>query len=122
VVRILIRIKSVVPPIVPAPSAKEEKVAVLMHVALYGFMLCMPILGWLIISSHGNSVPFWGIHLPALMGENKELHEIFHEMHEVGATIGYLLIGLHAVAGLLHHYKLKDNTLIRISFLKDKSK
>ena len=34
--------------------------------------------------------------------------------HELGGTIGYWLIGLHAVAGLGHHYLIKDNTLLRM--------
>ena len=34
--------------------------------------------------------------------------------HELGGTIGYWLIGLHAVAGLAHHYLIKDNTLLRM--------
>jgi len=28
--------------------------------------------------------------------------------------VGYFLIGLHAVAGLYHHYVVKDNTLRRM--------
>ena len=29
-------------------------------------------------------------------------------------TIGYWLIGLHAVAALFHHYLMRDNTLLRM--------
>jgi superoxide oxidase len=30
------------------------------------------------------------------------------------ATIGYWLIGLHALAGIYHHYVVRDNTLLRM--------
>jgi len=35
-------------------------------------------------------------------------------VHELGASIGYWLIGLHAFAGLYHHYIQRDNTLTRM--------
>jgi superoxide oxidase len=117
-IRIGVRLSTKIPAIIPAPNTKQTVVAKLMHIALYIFMIAMPLLGWLIISTHGSSVPFWGLQLPPLVGESKELHHLFHEMHEMGATLGYFLIGLHAAAGLFHHYKLKDNTLLRMSFLK----
>lgn len=48
------------------------------------------------------------------MGENKALGDLFKEIHETGGTIGYYLIGLHAVAALFHHYVMRDNTLVRM--------
>jgi len=30
------------------------------------------------------------------------------------ATVGYYLVGLHAVAALFHHYFIKDDTLKRM--------
>jgi cytochrome b561 len=32
----------------------------------------------------------------------------------LGGTIGYWLIGLHALAGIAHHYYYRDNTLLRM--------
>ena len=40
--------------------------------------------------------------------------DLFGEVRVFGGTIGYWLIGLHAVAGLGHHYLIKDNTLLRM--------
>ena len=36
------------------------------------------------------------------------------EQMKNGVVAGYPLIGLHAVAGLGHHYLIKDNTLLRM--------
>jgi len=48
------------------------------------------------------------------VGENKALADLFKEIHETGATVGYFLIGLHAAAALFHHYVVRDNTLRRM--------
>ena len=34
--------------------------------------------------------------------------------HERVGSWGYWLIGLHALAGLYHHYVVRDNTLLRM--------
>jgi superoxide oxidase len=116
--RLLIRNLTVIPAIIPEPQPFEKILAKSMHIALYVFMVYMPIMGWLNLNAHGRAVPFFGLELPMLIGESKELAELLEEAHEIGGTIGYVLIALHAAAGLYHHYKKKDNTLLRMSFLK----
>jgi cytochrome b561 len=77
-------------------------------------MIVMPLLGWMILSGEGKPVPFFGMQLPALITENKELARQLEEIHELGGNIGYALVGLHAAAALVHHYFNHDNTLIRM--------
>jgi cytochrome b561 len=84
------------------------------HLALYAFMIGMPIAGWLILSAEGKAIPFFGIELPALVGANEGLAEQVEEVHELGGTIGYWLIGIHAAASLFHHYVLRDRVLARM--------
>lgn len=103
-----------VPPIKPAPTKAQHMVAALIHLALYALMLGMPLAGWLILSASGKPIPFFGLQLPALIAENKELAKQIKEVHEAGGTIGYVLVGLHAAAALVHHYVTKDNTLTRM--------
>ncbi len=102
------------PEIVPTPPRWQKGLAKVVHIALYVLMIGLPILGWLMLSAKGKIIPFFGLELPALMGKNKALGDLFKEIHETGGTIGYYLIGLHAVAGLFHHYFMRDNTLVRI--------
>jgi cytochrome b561 len=52
--------------------------------------------------------------MPALVGENKGLADLLEEIHEIGGTVGYFLIGFHSAAALFHHYISRDNTLVRI--------
>ena len=105
---------STAPSIVPTPPKWQTMLAKLMHLALYALMIAMPIAGWLILSGEGDPIPFWGLELPALMAPNESLADAIQEAHEAGATIGYFLIGLHAIAGLYHHYVVRDNTLRRM--------
>ena len=77
-------------------------------------MIGMPIGGWLMLSAKGEAIPFYGLTLPALVSPNEELAELIEEIHETVGVAGYYLIGLHALAALLHHYLIRDNTLQRM--------
>jgi len=77
-------------------------------------MIGMPVLGWLILSGEGKTIPFYGMELPALIAKNKELAENVEDIHKTIAEVGYYLLGLHTLAALYHHYLVKDNTLRRM--------
>lgn len=112
--RVLARVLSPTPAIEPAPPAWQNLLAKLMHLALYALMIGAPLAGWLILSAAGKPIPFFGLELPPLIGPNKELAGQIKELHELAGTAGYWLIGLHALAGLYHHYVVRDNTLKRM--------
>lgn len=118
VIRLAVRLSSPTPAIIPTPTAIENILAKIMHIALYAFMLLMPLLGWMILSAEGHSTPFFGLELPPLIAEDHDAAERMEDFHKLGGKIGYALIGLHALAGLFHHYIKRDNTLLRISLLK----
>ena len=102
------------PPIEPRLPIWQQRLAAWTHVALYVFMIGMPLLGWLAVSAKGNPVMFFGAQLPALVGQDKGLYDSLKEIHEAIGTFGYYLIGLHAAAALFHHYVKHDNTLRRM--------
>jgi len=112
--RLAMVVTSPAPRIEPDPPGWQKLSAKVMHLALYVLMIGMPLLGWLILSGEAKPIPFFGLQLPALMGENKQWAEWVQEIHEVGGTVGYVLIGLHAAAALFHHYFVRDNTLRRM--------
>lgn len=112
--RVAIRWLGAAPRIQPEPALWQQRLAGLMHLALYAFMIAMPLLGWLTLSAAGKPIPFFGLQLPALVGADKALADSFKEIHETIGTIGYYLIGLHAAAALFHHYVARDNTLLRM--------
>lgn len=113
-VRIAGRLAGTIPPITPTPPVWQMRFAKLIHLALYAFMIAMPILGWTLLSASGKPIPFFGLVLPPLVLPDKGLAAQVKEIHETIATIGYFLIGLHALAALFHHYVVKDDTLRRM--------
>lgn len=113
-VRLFARLAGQIPDIVPQPSKLQLHIAHAFEFAIYGFMIAMPLLGWLILSAERTPVPFFGLQLPPLIGENEALADQLEEIHEVLGKAGYFLIGIHALAALAHHYIRRDNTLTRI--------
>ena len=112
-IRVLARLAQPGPPLVPGP-AWQLRLGKTVHWALYIFLIGMPLAGWLVLSTAGKPVPFFGLELPALMAPDKILSKEIKDVHETVANIGYFVIGLHAAAALFHHYVLGDNTLRRM--------
>ena len=113
-IRIAARLIWVAPHTSSAEPEWRQLAAKVTHLALYIFMIGMPIAGWLILSAEGKNIPFFGLELPALVGKDVQLAEGIEEVHELGGTIGYWLIGIHAAASLFHHYILRDRVLARM--------
>lgn len=114
IVRLAMQLRGPVPAIVPEPGRMQALLAKAGHLALYLWMLGLPVLGWLILSAEGKPIPFFGLELPPLIGRDEARAESLEELHKTVGTIGYWLIGLHAAAALFHHYAQRDNTLTRM--------
>lgn len=112
--RLVAKFVAPVPRIVPAPPRWQLLVAHGVEFAIYVFMVAMPLLGWAVLSGENQAVSFFGMQLPALIGENKALAKQLEEIHETIGEAGYFLIGMHAAAALVHHYVQRDNTLARM--------
>jgi len=69
----------------------------------------------LLLSAEGTTIPFFGMELPPLIAPSEILAETIEEIHETGSKIGYGLIAIHTIAGLVHHYIFRDDTLSRMS-------
>lgn len=114
IVRMIARAAGRTPRITPEPKTWQNVLARSVHLALYLFMICMPIAGWLVLSASGKPIPFFGLTLPPLVGENRDVAHQIKELHEAVGSVGYYLIGLHAFAALVHHYVMKDDTVRRM--------
>lgn len=114
--RILARISTPVPPIVPAPGKWFALAARALHLSLYAFLLAQPILGVLQVDYAGKLVtlPWVGWNLPTLVAPNGAAHDLVKEIHETLGTIFYWVIGAHIAAALWHHVVMRDNSLRRM--------
>lgn len=118
VLRVLWRLVHKAPPLVETLKAWEAALARVTHAALYFVMLAVPLAGWGLHSafSKGAPVGMFGLFgFPALpVGSDKPTIGMFHELHEVFATLMLVLLGLHVLAALKHQIVDKDDTLKRM--------
>lgn len=98
----------------PRLGSWSEVAAAAMHLALYALMIALPLLGWLVLSAEGRTIPFFGLAVPPLIRPDEALAERLEDLHTTLGVAGYWLIGLHATAALFHHYGLRDGTLRRM--------
>jgi len=80
------------PRIEPDPPSWQKLSGKLMHVALYALMIFMPLAGWLMLSAQGKPIPFFGLQLPALISESKEVAKLIKEIHVTAGTVGTFLL------------------------------
>jgi len=113
VFRVFWRLGSITPHL--ALPTLEKVAARLVHWAFYGFMFALPLTGWLMSSSAGLPVSFFGlVVLPDLVAPNEHYMNLYKDLHK---WLGYALIAtiaLHTAAALKHHFINKDNILRRM--------
>lgn len=102
---------------VAAPEGKplERLAAGVVHWALYGLMLALPLAGWAMSSAKDRPVEFFGLfELPRLLGPDKALGKGLEEMHEVMAMVLLIVVALHVAAAIKHQIVDRDGTLARM--------
>lgn len=97
------------------PSGNHPRIlricAGLTHVALYALLLALPLLGWAMSSASGTPVHFFGLTLPAIIGEDDDLADNLQAWHVDAAWALLALATLHITAALWHHFVVRDHTL-----------
>ena len=114
--RLALRRRHGAPPITPVLPTWFAWPSKLMHLALYAFLLAMPVLGLLTAWTDGRTlfVPFTQIGIPALVGEHEDLAHQLEDLHGAIGEIFYWVIGAHILAALYHHFVRRDDTLRRM--------
>ncbi|HPQ97598.1 MAG TPA: cytochrome b [Thiolinea sp.] len=103
----------------PGGTPLLNRLATLGHVALYALMFIMIISGYLISTAKGKGIDIFGLfELPALLASDAGRGELAGKIHAWAGTAFILLVGLHALAALAHHFFWKDNTLTRMLGIK----
>ena len=75
----------------------------------------VPIAGWAHSSAAGFPVVWFGIiHLPDLVGPDKQLAETLTDVHAALAYTMAGLVALHVAGALQHRFILKDNIVQRM--------
>lgn len=87
----------------------------LVHFAFYILLILMPIVGIIMSNYAGYPPSFFGLFNVIIpVAKNKQLAELFANVHEYLAWTIIALIIVHTLAALLHHYRYHDDVLRRM--------
>ena len=115
IVRLTWRFNSIIPKLPNNLAFWQKLAAHTSHILLYGFMFALPITGWMMSSTAGLPVSFFGLFtLPALFTNHHELHIIVKLLHKFLAYGLIAVLCVHILAALQHHFIYKDTTLRRM--------
>jgi cytochrome b561 len=115
-IRLALRLYHGAPPL-PADLPKPMKYAAhLSHLALYGLMIVMPLLGLgLLWAAAYPIVLYGGIQIPSLLPESEGLHTLLWEAHFYLAFAFFAIVLLHLAAALFHALVRRDGVFETIS-------
>lgn len=124
--RLAWRIVSPPPPLPQSLRPWERLAAGAVYGLFYVVMIGMPLSGWAFTSASAiiqfEPIKLFGIiHWPAIAPltrlppqEMKQTHDAFLTVHELLATLAYVLIVLHVAAALRHLVLLRDGVMARM--------
>ena len=85
------------------------------HYMFYLLVLVLVVSGYLISTAKGQGIEVFGLfEIPALLPDDKDRGELAGDIHELLGLGFMLLVAVHALAALAHHFFMKDRTLKRM--------
>lgn len=118
VLRIVWRLTHRPPPLADTLKTWEAAAAKVVHTLFYVLIVAIPLTGWAMASafSGGEPIGFFGLFdIPGLpMAADKQTAGVFHEVHELLATLTLALLALHIGGALKHQFIDRDATLGRM--------
>ena len=112
--RLLYRLLHGAPPDEPTLEWWQKAASHLVHWALYGLLLIVPLLGWIGVSLFPSLMVFNLFELPALAAPNEEVAKRVLSAHGWLAILLALLVCAHIGAALFHYLIRKDGVLRRM--------
>jgi cytochrome b561 len=93
----------------------QRRIAIATHGALYALLLAMPLSGWIVNSSSGFPLHWFGVvRVPQFIGRNDALNALAKEWHEWLFWTLVVVATAHAAAAFWHHLFRQDATLARM--------
>jgi cytochrome b561 len=92
-----------------------DRAGPLTHYLLYALLIAAPISGIVLQFARGDSLPLLGLaEIASPWAADRAFARSVKEFHEVTANALVILAAFHAAAALLHHWVLRDRTLVRM--------
>jgi cytochrome b561 len=114
VARLLYRLTKGAPPDEPTLDPLQKKLSHIVHWALYGLLVAVPMAGWVGISLYPSLGIFGLFDLPGIVAPNKDMAGRALMAHKLMAFALIGLICAHIGAALFHHFIRKDGVLRRM--------
>ena len=113
-VRLVWRLMNPRPEDPPGMPIWQRTASLIAHWAMYAAVFFQLVIGLLV--SGERPIGFFGLfEFGPFLDRNEEMHELFEELHEAGWIVLAVLVGVHVLAGLYHHFVMKDNVLKRMT-------
>jgi cytochrome b561 len=107
-IRLVVRLTRGAPPL-PADMPEPMKLAAyLSHLAFYGLMIALPLIGYGMLSAAAYPVVVFGVTLPSLLPHSNTLHSVLWNAHRFLALCFFALIVVHLAAALFHALVRRD--------------
>lgn len=115
-VRLGWRIANPAIPLPPELPHWQRLMARATHVLFYVVLIGMPLGGWAASSAAGRDIDFFGLfNWPLLpISGGREVAGQLMDAHEMAAKLLYVLLALHILGALKHHFVDRDNVLHRM--------
>lgn len=106
-------------PAIPLPTrhpAWQRLLARITHVLFYVVLIVIPLTGWMASSATGRDISWFGLfNWPLLpIGGGRETAGLLMDVHGLVVKGLYVLIALHVLGALKHHFIDRDNVLHRM--------
>ncbi|MBI5264241.1 MAG: cytochrome b [Bradyrhizobium sp.] len=106
----------------PPPAPEEstlgqwtEWASQAVHYIIYALLFAIPALGIVALFARGKALSIFGLfEIASPWVADRTFAHNMGEVHEVLVNVLLILVVLHAAAALVHHYILKDRTLLRM--------
>jgi cytochrome b561 len=112
--RLVWRITHRPPAMLTSYKAWERKLATGTHHVLYLLMFAVPLSGLIMAINSKYGLMWFGIDFIAGL-DNKDIRELFKEVHEIIGFVFLVVIALHIAGALKHKFIDKDGTMKRMS-------
>ncbi len=114
--RLIWRWMNVTPARMPHVPDWQHIASRIVHYGLYIVLFAQALSGMARFATAGYKVPFFGMFEVVFPMEKSEaMNELMGALHEIFPIILLVLLGLHVLAALYHHFRLKDDTLRRMT-------
>ena len=102
------------PPLPPMPGWQTVASRVT-HLSIYALIFALPVTGWLMSSASAYTVSWFNLfEFPDLIVPDADMEAVMKEVHHVLAPALFVLVVLHVLAALKHHFIDRDGVLMRM--------